>query len=243
MDVVEEICDGVFKLLQGSGGKCIEYNGEVLYRFMDCFYIKKEHLHELSAEEVSNLCRARARYPELITNVNSLVQAIFLKLVRQANPQKLLEIGSGSRPLLSTPPEHFLYVMSDADQSVVMSHSASKAQFCEFSSTNSKLPYGEEFFDMVIAVFVLQFKFYDAQISELYRCIAQEGVFVANVYRRSPAASKELCEQFESKGFKVFRILDPQSLCSAHEYWLVSKSQGQIQRIAALLDSCFDSEV
>ncbi|ERV77717.1 hypothetical protein Q058_02847 [Pseudomonas aeruginosa BL04] len=233
---IEEVVDGVFKL-QGGGDRCIEHNGERLYRFMDSFYIRKEHLYELTPDEVSNLCRARSRYPQLITDVNDLVQSIFRRLVSQVNPSSLLEIGSGSRPLLSPPPESILYVMSDADQSVMMG-TASKAQFCEFSSTNSMLPYEESFFDMVVAVFVLQFNFYEAQISELYRCIAPQGIFVANVYRRPSHASKQLCAQFESKGFNVRRIEDPQSLCSGHEYWLISKCADKIAKTAEQLHAC-----
>lgn len=242
MESIKEVVEGVFKLFQGTGERCIHHNGEFLYRFMDCFYIRKEHLYELSPDEVSNLCRARSLFPELITDVNDVVQSIFKKLVLRVSPTSLLEIGSGSRPLLSSPPPGFVYVMSDADQSVIVG-SVNGAEFCEFSSTNSTLPYGDNYFDMVVAVFVLQFKFYEEQISELYRCIAPNGVFVANVYRRPPAAGNELCMQFESKGFNVLRIPDPQSLCSDHEYWIISKCKSRMHSVSSLLNALLTPEV
>lgn len=78
---VEEISEGVYKLCcDDAGPESFEYNGFMLYRFMDKFYISNEHLDEMSRTEVNSLCRARA-LPELITGVNKQVKEFF-SLVR-----------------------------------------------------------------------------------------------------------------------------------------------------------------
>ena len=233
-DMITEINQGVFRLASGSKGpKEIFHNGEKLFRFMDCLYVRQEHLEDLSPLEVTNLCRARAQYPSLIGGVNGEVKGIFSRLIHALSPSKLLEIGAGSNPVLAECPPEMNYVTSDADADA---GSGDQGSLIEFSDVHSHLPYQDEFFDMIVAVFVLHFRFYQAQVGELFRCMAKDGVFVANVYRRRQCSRMELQWGFESVGFSVVRISDPKQLCEMHEFWVVGKDLARVSHAVGKLE-------
>ena len=220
---IVHLCDGVYKNIDaGLGPEKIEHEDRVLYRFMDRFYIRSE-TEDLTPVEVSELCRARASDPASIGKPDSVVQHLFKALVHQRRPKHLLEIGAGTNPILQvTDPllddAKMLYVKCDADPGNTNGNHV-------FSGQNSSLPYDAEFFEMAIAVFVLHFHFYAEQIAELHRCLAPSGVFVANVYRRTPKSLERLSQSFVEKGFVVKTMLDPKGLCHDHHYWAISKDR------------------
>jgi len=216
------LCDGVYQN-NGTprGPETIEHEDRILYRFMDRFYIRCE-TENLTPVEVSDLCKARASDPALIGKPDSVVRELFKAFVNQRRPKHLLEIGAGTNPILQVNDSlvdgrKILYVKCDADSGNMDGNHV-------FSGQNSSLPYEADFFEMALAVFVLHFHFYAEQIAELYRCLAPSGVFVANVYRRTPRSLECLTQSFVDKGFVVKKLLDPKSLCQGHQYWVISKN-------------------
>lgn len=230
------LCRGVYKN-EGVqvGPKTIEYEGRILYRFMDRFYIRCV-TEKLTPDEVRELCRARARSPEVVGAADREVQALFRAFVNRRQPARLLEVGAGMNPILR--PEDLaagerpmLYVGCDADP-------ATTAGRTLFSGSNPRLPYEPDFFQMVVAVFVLHFHLFVEQIDEIKRCLTPSGVFVANVYRRTNSSMTRLASSFTDGGLFVRRLADPRSLCDGHEYWAISKDPavalGAVSELAAL---------
>src|SRR3990167_1114184 len=186
----EMVAPGVLKIIKNEKGPSeTEYKGTKYFRFMDYFYIQTKHLDELTPEEVSNLCRARAKFPDLISQINIEVRSLFKALALEICPSSLLEIGAGRNPVFAaTATKDMHYVLSDADREVVEYHSNTDTKCYIFSDAACALPCQEGYFEMIIAVFVLHFPFYEIQLRELYRSLKPSGVIVANVYRRSSEA-------------------------------------------------------
>lgn len=233
----EMIEPGVLKYKKNEKGPSeTMYHGAKYFRFMDYFYTHTEHLDELKPIEVSNLCRARAQFPQLISRANSEVRSLFESLAIRIAPSSLLEIGAGKNPVFTVDAAQGMhYVLSDADDEVVKFHSSNDLDCYIFSDTACTLPYEEGYFDMVIAVFVLHFPFYKAQLTELSRTLKATGVIVANVYRRSTAAREKLASDIQKCGFEILRIHDSRGLCLNHEYWILGKSDAQIESCANTL--------
>ncbi|MGU2752724.1 hypothetical protein [Pseudomonas aeruginosa] len=234
---VEEISEGVYKLCcDDAGPESFEYNGFMLYRFMDKFYISNEHLDEMSRTEVNSLCRARARFPELITGVNKQVKEFFRSFVHAYSPRSILEIGAGRHPLFDTSPIGVEYVLADADTDV-KNGLDEKTDFKEFSESSPKLIYEDGYFHLIIAIFVMQFPFCSPQIEELSRCLADDGVCIVNVYRRRPEARKDLINALTMAGLIVKVLPDPQNLCRDHEYWAIAKDSKKAEQCLSVLSS------
>ncbi|XFB05004.1 class I SAM-dependent methyltransferase [Azotobacter salinestris] len=234
---IEEVSAGVFMMLNGERGPGeLDFEGQRLFRFMDCFYIRKQHLDELSPEEVKNLCRVRENFPGLIDPANSEVHALFARLIERIQPRKLLEIGAGTRPVLAEVPPYMDYVLSDADRAVFSDTEGVGSNCHVFSGSEYKLPHSDSYFEMVVAVFVLQFPFYKEQIAELYRCLAPSGIVVANMYRRTELSRERLAGDFECAGFKLYKLPDIKSLCRGHEYWILGKDYESVMACGKSLE-------
>lgn len=240
----EMVTDGVLKIANNKKGPtCIEYDGILYYRFMDYFYTQTENLDELSPEGVSNLCRARAKFPLLISPINISVRLLFKALAQKIRPTTLLEIGAGRDPVFEAETLNGMhYVLSDADRDVVTAHSVLDTECYTFSEQVCELPIKESYFEMVIAVFVLHFPFHKIQMLELHRRLKPSGVIVANVYRRSIEARNKLTLEMEDSGFKILKIKDTKNLCRDHEYWILGKSDAQMQYCALTLKELIEDQ-
>lgn len=233
---IEEICQGVYWNEDGAGPREIVHDGLTLVRFMDHFYLTCS-AEDLSPNQVTELCRKRQSRPEIISNTNSGVRQLIRKLIDHKKPESLLEIGSGSNPIL-TNEEHIKlgidYVRADADPT-----HASNEQ--DFSGQNPGLRFENSSFEMAIAIFVLHFRFYTNQIDELYRCLKLSGIFIANVYSRSPESRIKLIETFKTAGFLLTQVLDSQRLCKDHEYWVIGKQLEYVDETSKLLQKLMKS--
>lgn len=216
---ISHLCGGIYLNEAVSiGPEYLEYEGLVLRRFMDMFYIRGV-TEDLEPAEVSTICKVRAQRLGLLGPANMKVHQLFKSLICRRSPRTLLEIGAGVNPVMSDNDLQQLpirYVKCDADASAADG-------VCQFSESVASLPYPSESFDMAIAVFVLHFRFCDRQVAELYRCLSSTGVFVANVYRRGDESLRRLAQSFEAAGFVVAKLLDPKKLCEGHQYWVCSK--------------------
>lgn len=231
-----EVEAGVFQLESGAQGGGIEYkDGEPLYRFMDSLYIREENLHLLPPEDVTSLCRARSNNIDLIGGANHRVKEIFRKYLEIASPRIVFELGAGTLPLMTAAPTGMTYILSDADPAA--GEVSDGENFCVFSRSDYKLSYEDNYFDLVVAVFVFQFRVYQQQIKELYRCIGDNGVILANVYRRPQYSRADLVKEFEDFGFSVLILNDPERLCKEHEYWIIGKNEGSNSVAASIFGS------
>ncbi|WP_404344231.1 class I SAM-dependent methyltransferase [Vreelandella venusta] len=234
---LEVFANGVYKLnSKEKGPEVISFENKLLYRFMDHLYVEKENLEDLTSDEVSDLCRARASYPVLIDEANSSVKKNFKEFIHRKNPQCIFEIGAGESPLLDCVDTKVSYAVCDADASLLDKEKKGLV-FHNFSFESPNIPFGDNYFDLVVAVFVLHFQFYEVQIKELARCIADDGVFLANIYRRKESGRVGLVQKFEQYGFYVFRLEDPQELCKNHEYWVIGKKEKNVESDVALFKS------
>lgn len=240
--LLQEVEPGVLKLMTGEAGPDeITYKGTNYYRFMDFFYIQNKDFDDLAPEAVSNLCRARAKFPHLISDVNQDVRRIFKVLVQKINPTNLLEIGVGKNPIFgSTDAKPNQYILADADNEIVEFHKNSNNDCYNFSEQTCQIPSFDSFFDMAIAVFVLHFPFHINQIVEVYTRIKNSGVVIANVYRRDFASREKLTCDILSTGFKILKVQDSANLCRDHEYWILGKDDKDIQNCASILKNILE---
>jgi hypothetical protein len=168
----------------------------IYHRFMDFFYISVE-ADELTPAEVEAVCRARAKEPRCFRGANVKVKSIFREFLYVRKHMRVLEVGAGLHPVLTSEEARDLgivYITADSDSAVT-----SEADL--FSRDASGLKYSDEYFDVSIALFVLHFAFSPPQIHEVYRCLSEEGVFLANIYRRSASSRDSLVDDFISAGF------------------------------------------
>jgi hypothetical protein len=234
---LHEIEPGVLKLeSKKPGPPSLSHDGTTYYRFMDFLYIQNRDFDDLAPEVVSNLCRARAKYPHLISVVNQDVRRIFRALVEILEPMSLLEIGSGKSPIFGIADCKIdQYILADADSEVVK-HQINLNRNCyKFSDGICEIPSKDILFDMAIAIFVLHFPFYPNQIAELYKRMKKSGVFIANVYRRDSASRKKLTFDITNAGFEIIKVQDVDNLCREHEYWILGKEDKYIQNCALAL--------
>lgn len=236
--MLNEVTPGVLKIESDKKGPDeVEYKGNTYFRFMDYFYIQNKNLDELNYEQVSNLCRARAMYPALISSANEVVRNFLKSLVKAIQPSSLLEIGAGQNPVFKTGDDAIpsRYILSDADVEVIKYHTELNGECYNFSQDICELPNSENFLEMAIAAFVLHFPFHNSQLLEIKKRLKPSGVVVANVYRRSIASREELTRDIKDAGFEIAKIQDTNNLCHDHEYWIFGKESLPVQNCALKL--------
>lgn len=212
------------------------HNGKKYYRFMDFFYTYTPFLDELEAVDVSHLCRARAKFPNLISQTNTDVRELFRRVAVELAPKTFLEIGAGFHPIFNKSKQDCAgYVISDADPEVIEKFSHLNYICQVFSSESCELEFGDGHFELVMAVFVLHFPFYENQLAELYRAMSPSGAMIANVYRRTVEAKNRLSVDMEAAGFKVHKVIDQKKLCKDHEYWVIGKELNILYNCAETL--------
>lgn len=232
MNNLTKICEGIYCAGVRDDAE-IHHDGLTLQRFMDIFYIYRD-VDELSPGEVEALCRARANHPSCFEGgANKEVRQVFKQFIDSFRPANLLEVGAGTNPIFSNAEVAcggIGYVQSDADPLNASSENI-------FSSTRGALQYPAGHFDLAIAIFVLHFKFYEVQITELNRCLGQSGLFLANVYRRGPDSRAALLDDFKRCGFLCCLVDDPHHLCQEHQYLLATKDDRSLKSAVQLFMS------
>ena len=238
VNLLEEIEVGVLKIKGDKPGPDkVEYNGRIYYRFMDFFYIQNCNLDELEPEQVNSLCRARAKYPNLISVVNRDVREVFKELAETIRPTSLLEIGVGRNPIFGNDgykPDY--YILADADAEIVMHYANSNGNCYKFSKDICEIPNFDNFFEMAIAIFVMHFPFHKSQLLEIRKRLKKSGIVVANVYRRDFSSRIKLTRDITDAGFKIMKVQDSNNLCRDHEYWILGNEDAHIQNCATKLE-------
>ncbi|MFK4204961.1 methyltransferase domain-containing protein [Acinetobacter junii] len=213
-----KICEGVYQVDE-KGARHVELDNKQHSRFMDYFYIELPS-DELSEEQVFKLCQARVNERRCFdeNSANAKVKGLFNEFLKGHSQKSVLEVGAGTNPILTVAEaiQHsMMYKTSDADDN----YQGLSYHF----NANTDLP--NETFDIVIALFVLHFKFYEHQISQIFKHIKDDGIFLANVYNRTDNAREVLVTDFKEAGFHVELFRDPNNICRDHYYLFASKSK------------------
>lgn len=214
------ICKGVYQVAE-KGAPTLNIQGKEYSRIMDFFYIDVP-ADELDFDQVSMLCKARIKEPRCFEGANKKVKSLFNSFLKAHRSKNILEVGAGTNPILTqeeTKEHSITYMTSDADNYQGISF---------YFDANTNLP--NKIFDVVIALFVLHFKFYQHQIDEIYKHMKIDGIFLANVYNREDDSRNELKSDFEKAGFNVQLIKDPESYCKNHYYLMATKGIGIIDK-------------
>jgi SAM-dependent methyltransferase len=229
MTGLRELCNGVLEgaesEIEGAYPENIVWNDRSYSRFMNIFYIDRP-CDELTTDQVQVLCRARNNRRASIGEVNTKVRAVLRLAIFDLAPRRALEIGAGNSPVMTVQEalEHQIdYVISDGDET-----NSTEV----FSGDRATLGYETNTLDMVVALFVLHFKFFDSQISEIARCLAEDGVFLANMYRREQSSRLLLIGQMKKHNLTVKIVKDLHLLCNDHEYWFIGKNPSRLDSIA-----------
>lgn len=207
--------------------------GRTYFRFMDFIYIPTD-TENLTPEQVVVVNSLRHRFRRRIAWAsNDYVRRVFRTVIENTNPDVLLEVGAGFIPLLPPNPgtEYLCVDMNPAVLPVLAGRGYDAALF----GAHDELPLASAKVDLVIAVFVLHFGLSDQQVVELARVLRLDGVFVANVYRRSSESRAALRGQFGRAGFTITVVADEQAVCKDHEFWLASLGSANTQLVADLL--------
>lgn len=215
----EKICEGVFRS-QEKGNSDIQVGGKTYSQIMDYFYIESP-ADELSPEQVSGLCQARANEPRCFGGANKTIKQLFNSFLKMVTQKNILEIGAGMNPILTEEEaklQDIKYIRSDADN---------KYENLYHFDANTNLP--NDSLDIVIALFVLHFRFYEHQISQIYEHIKEDGIFLANIYNRSQESRENLVADFNKVGFHVEIFKDPRNICRDHFYFFASKNKSIIE--------------
>jgi len=203
--------------------KEIKIDGHKYLRFCDFIYIPAS-TEKLSKEQIISTNALRKNYfekhPEFKKNLK--VHELFYSLISELKVKNILEFGSGYNPSLFDFQGEIQY--SDFDPEVV-NHLSRFGLKSHVFSTDNTLNIENEEIDLVISIFVLHFKISDLQMSELFRILAKDGVFLFNLYSRSKNSRLELKQKLEKVGFYVARIEDEHNICSNHEYWILFKNK------------------
>lgn len=207
----------------------IEYNSKIYYRFCD-FILLPDTTENLTPHQIAIAMELRKKYfdTHLQHEINSAVRIVFKELIKLLRPKSILEIGPNSNPLLSEKNE-YLYYSIDINPATVeyLKTQGIKAQLI---TEKSVIENTDQSIDLVIAAFVFQFDIAIHQIRELYRILNENGILIANVYRRSKESRLQLLADFKNIGFKYLILNDPKKLCKNHEYWFLFKGRLNLRK-------------
>lgn len=208
---------------EAEAPKEIHIDGHRYFRFCDFIYIPAS-TEKLSKEQIISTNALRKSYfdkhPEF--KKNQEVHELFYRLISELEVQNILEFGSGYNPSVFAFQAEIQYCDFDPE---VVNHLSRIGLKCHNFSAGNTLDIESEEIDLVISIFVLHFKINGFQISELFRILAKDGVFLFNLYSRSANSRLELKQKFEKVGFYITRIEDEHNICSDHEYWILYKNK------------------
>lgn len=230
------ICEGVYKCNDLDTDRVELINGREHYRIMDFFFTALP-ADELNLDQVSAICHERAKDRRCFSGANQKVKSLFNSFLDNDQIKNILEVGAGDSPILETKEIQQRniadYVISDADNTY-------QCVTVVFGESNELTIYPAEHFDIVIALFVLHFKFYPSQISQIYEHLRPNGIFLANVYNRSSESRAKLIQDFSDAGFFVELMADPKPWCKDHFYLFAAKEKTSLNlhmdRLKILID-------
>ncbi|MFQ1728196.1 class I SAM-dependent methyltransferase [Aeromonas veronii] len=217
--------DKLLVLNSDNGPNSILYNGHPYYRYMDRLYIPKEP-SELDPSEVSQLSELRLRFAGEIIDYDYSLN-VMQKLYELANINKrgrIIDFGCGGGIIIDgiksgkINPIPLSIIGLDISEFAVFyakkafldnqTNPAVKTiqEFqCRVFNENEKLDIDSNSIDAIISNFVMHFKVYEQQMSELYRALKPGGKFIYNdyIYSRYMGHTKKTLTLLNKVGFQI----------------------------------------
>lgn len=180
-------------------------NSRVFYRFMNRLYIP-EHVYKLSPAFVKELNNLRDKYALSIIDkeYNDLIidNALDYLKARFSNSLRVLDFGCGNGYASS-------FIKRKFSDSLLFGYDVRKPlekKLLEtytdvaFKTVDSKLPYSNEFFDVILAFFVFHFYVSDLQLRELTRILKPSGILFINLIN---SADFDILNRINNVGFSI----------------------------------------
>ena len=230
---LEKVLDEVFVGIgPGPWPERLILDEKEYYRFHDFIYITSP-LDELSEAQVVKVCDLRnVHATEEHLEPNNMIRRYFNAVKEVCEPSLILEVGPGKSPLYAVRNENFEYILAELDKTAVNYLSDHGYRAIAFDS-KSTLSVESGSADLILGLFVFHFSFSQLQINELARAIANDGLLLINVYRRSKSSRKELENMFQRSGFSVKTMTLNDGVGYDHEYWFVSKNLNSKKNLLA----------
>lgn len=213
----------------------VQINNKEYHRFCDFIYIPLP-TDKMTPEQVITANAIRTKYFERSPQfkINTTVRKKFKSLINFLKPKSILEIGTNLSPLIENPNDE-IEIIYNADFDVnVIKQLTERGINAQYFGIDSSLNIKNESIDLIFSIFVFQFDFSNKQIEECYRTLCNNGMLIANVYKRSDESKKDLKTVFEAVGFKSSIYKDFQKLCDGHEYWFFYKRLNS-EKMAAIV--------
>lgn len=171
------------------GSSEIIIKGVKYFRFMDFFYLPKPVI-ELSQSEVVAICDLRQDYAEHVIDLglNSKIINCAVSIIKELSkePVEILDFGCGSGLSISMLSEQIPFAtFNGVDISEKAVQTAKKRGFNVLLLNDSNLPFKDENFDVVVAIFVLHFSISDHYFKEIFRVLKKTGIFIFNTYNQN----------------------------------------------------------
>ena len=188
------------------GPKIIEIEGKMYQRFMNFFYIP-DYVYNLDEDYVITLNDLRHSYKDIVidyeynTEVEKRIFDSISKIIDHNKSLKVLDFGCGERNVNSIIQPIFNSVkfygvdIRDINTDYLINYDEFKR-----ITTNSVLPFEDNYFDIIIALFVFHFRITDIQIESLYHTLKDDGVLCFNLIK---SADKNIINRLENVGFKI----------------------------------------
>lgn len=174
----------------------LSIEGREYFRFMDFFYLPKPP-HDLDSEEIVKLCDLRIKYFSQVVDIdlNKSVVACMAEFVKSHLPAestvrlRVLDFGCGpgvSLDLIASQLEKIDLCGVDMSEKAILS---ARQRYSNISLIKNKepLPYDSEFFDVIFALFVFHFRIELLYLSEIWRILKYNGIFIYNTYNIEPS--------------------------------------------------------
>ncbi|TNI20653.1 class I SAM-dependent methyltransferase [Aeromonas dhakensis] len=217
--------DKLLVLNSDNGPDSILYNGHPYYRYMDRLYIPKEP-SELDPSEVSQLSELRLRFAGEIIDYDyslNVMQRIY-ELASLNKRGNIIDFGCGGGiiidgvisgrinpiPLSITALDISEFAVFYAKKAFLDNHKNQAVNMiqefnCRVFNENEKLNLDSDSVDAIISSFVMHFKVYENQMSELYRVLKPGGKFIYNdyIYSRYMGHTKKTLTLLNKVGFQT----------------------------------------
>jgi hypothetical protein len=232
---LEKKTEGViYGIGEGPWPPTVKFNDHIFHRFHDFIYVS-ERLDELSSEQVVAVCELRESFStDAQLSRNRSIRDLFIRLIKAFSPNSLLEIGPGTHPIFAPTDTDFLYKLAELDSRSVrrlvdLGHSVEI-----FDSVTPLTHIPANSIEMIVALFVFHFPIGTLQAIEMRRVLKDEGIIIANVYRRSAEARENLRELFRTQGLQLEIVRRSDGVNYEHEYWILGKDLGSLRCSQAL---------
>ncbi|GIF78328.1 hypothetical protein Asi02nite_78460 [Asanoa siamensis] len=203
-------------LTEHSGPRQLMHSGRRLFRFMDSIYLDRpsEKLDRESIQILNEVRRPLLDRSE-VAGVNARVRQALAAGAQAVAARSVLEWGCGYHPM------HELlgdvdYAAVDIDPGVV-AHARGLGIGPVHLADRDLGDIAPA--DVIVSPFVFHFRIPRRHIATMRRVVGPAGFVLANVYRRSPRARRELENAFRDAGLLLERRRDPAQLCVEHEFW------------------------